>query len=117
MDSIPYSDVRAHLANTLKQLQARDEPVYISRRGAPAAVLMSVAQYQRLTAAPENNLWSALCAWRERNADYLNSPEAEEDPFANVRDRSPDGGRPPFEFDAPEPAPSQDAAGSSAQAR
>ena len=105
MKSIPYSEVRAHLANTLKQLEVREEPIYISRRGAPAAVLMSVAQYERLTAAPENNHWSALCAWRERNADYLVSLEAEDDPFANVRDHSPDGGRAPIEFDATDPAP------------
>lgn len=103
MDSIPYSEVRAHLAATLKRLEVREEPIYISRRGEPAGVLMSVAQYQRLTAGAGNGFWAALCAWRERHADYLASPEAEDDPFADVRDRSPDGGRPPFDFDAPEP--------------
>ena len=33
MDSIPYSEVRAHLAETLKKLEVREEPLYISRRG------------------------------------------------------------------------------------
>lgn len=103
MDSIPYSEVRAHLAETLKRLEVLEEPVYISRRGEPAGVLMSVAQYQRLTTGTGNNLWGAWCAWRERNADHLASAEAEGDPFANLRDPSPDGGRPPFDFDAPDP--------------
>ncbi len=98
MDSIPYSEVRANLAETLKRLEVRDEPIYISRRGEPAGVLMSVARYERLAGAAGNDFWKALCTWREQNADWLASPEAEEDPFANVRDRS-DFGRPPFTFD------------------
>jgi prevent-host-death family protein len=104
MDSIPYSEVRAHLAETLKKLEVREEPIYISRRGEPAGVLMSVAQYQRLTGGAGNNFWEALCAWRERSAAFLASPEADEDPFAGIRDRSTDGGRPPITFDDPEPA-------------
>ncbi len=103
MNSIPYSEVRAHLAETLKQLAGREEPVCISRRGEPAAVLMSMAQYQRLTAGAGKGVLSALGAWRKRNAVYLATPQAQADPFLNLRDASPDGGRPPLAFDAPEP--------------
>lgn len=102
MDSIPYSEVRAHLSETLRQLEVREEPVYISRRGELAGVLMSVAQYQRLAGGAGSDFWTAVCTWREQNAEWLASAEAEEDPFANVRDRSPDGGRPPFTFDDPD---------------
>ena len=106
MDSIPYSEMRAHLAETIKRLEVRDEAVYISRRGQPAAVLMSVAEYRRLTGG-ENSVGRALSAWRARQADYLASPEAEEDPFANLRDRSVDGGRPPLDFGSGPEAPKE----------
>lgn len=99
MDSIPYSEVRAHLAETLKQLEVRDEPVYISRRGEPAGVLMSVAQYRRLQGG-RADFASAYLAWRkEFERDFAASgEEAWIDPFANIRDPSPDGGRRPFEW-------------------
>ncbi len=100
MDSIPYSEVRAHLAETLKKLEVREEPVYISRRGQPAGVLMSVAQYQKLQAG-KGGFGEALLAWRERYATELAAEEASGewvDPFADVRDRSIDGGRPPIDF-------------------
>ena len=47
--TIPFTDLRAHLAETLRALEQAAEPVFISRRGEPAAVLMSLAQYRRLT--------------------------------------------------------------------
>jgi prevent-host-death family protein len=100
MDSLPYSEVRAHLAETLKQLEVRDEPLLISRRGQPAGVLMSVAHYQRLQARP-GGFGDALLAWRERYAAELAAEAAAGDwvdPFADVRDRSLDGGRPPIDF-------------------
>jgi len=99
MDSIPFSDLRAHLAETLRQLRDREEPVYISRRSEPVAVLMSVAQYQRLQGA-QVGFGEALLAWRERHAAELATGTNEEwdDPFADVRDRSPDGGRPPVDW-------------------
>ncbi len=100
MDSIPYSEVRAHLAETLKKLEVREEPIFISRRGEPAGVLMSVAQYQRLAGPVAKDFWSAVCAWRAENADYLATPEAPEDPFADLRDPTTTGGRSPVDFGA-----------------
>lgn len=100
MESIPYSEVRAHLAETLSELARRDEPIVISRRGEPAAVLMSVTQYQRLVGG-QQGFAGALAVWRTRNADWL-AEEAErgdgQDPWAEVRDHRPDGGRPPFQW-------------------
>ncbi|RZS57134.1 type II toxin-antitoxin system Phd/YefM family antitoxin [Sphaerotilus mobilis] len=122
MDSIPYSEVRARLAETLKQLEVRDEPIFISRRGQPAGVLMSVAQYQRLQGGP-SGFGEALLAWRARHAEEL-ATEADdgswEDPFADVRDRRIDGGRPPIDFtellgDEPEGAASSEPSGGPAQ--
>ena len=99
MDSIPYSQIRAHLAETLKKLEVREEPVYISRRGEPAGVLMSVAQYQRLREG-QGGFGQAMLAWRERHAAALaaETNESWPDPFADIRDRSLDGGRPPIDW-------------------
>jgi prevent-host-death family protein len=90
-DSIPYSELRAHLAETLERLEARDEPLYISRRGAPAGVLLSVAQYRRLR-GDDLGFADAMLAWRERHAAALAAEAAagdDPDPFADVRDRGP----------------------------
>jgi prevent-host-death family protein len=92
MQTIPFSEVRARLADTLRVLAHSEEPVFISRRGEPAAVLLSVAQYQRLTGTPVQTPWAALQAWRTRHA-IQTQPADEADPFADVRDRSLDGGR------------------------
>jgi len=99
MNSIPYSDLRAHLAETLKQLEVREEPLFISRRGEHAAVLMSVAQFERLQRG-QGGFGQALLAWRERHAAELaaEADEAWQDPFADVRDRSADGGRPAMDW-------------------
>ena len=91
METLPYSEVRAHLAETLKRLEAREEPVYISRRGELAGVLLSVEQYRRL-AGGEAGFGEALRAWRERHAADLAREAAEgtyEDPWADVRDPQP----------------------------
>jgi prevent-host-death family protein len=47
--TIPFTDLRARLAETLRALKQASEPLFISRRGEPAAVLMSVAQHRLLT--------------------------------------------------------------------
>ena len=93
--SIPYSELRAHLAETLQRLEVRDEPLYISRRGEPAGVLLSVAHYHRLSGA-DLGFGDALLAWRQRHAAALAAEEAagddawpDADPFADVRDRQP----------------------------
>jgi prevent-host-death family protein len=105
MNSIPYSEVRAQLAETLKRLALRDEAIYISRRGQPAGVLMSVAQYERLQGGI-GDFGKALLAWRQGYESELKAEAADDwpDPFADVRDRSPDGGRPPFAWPESDPA-------------
>lgn len=88
MDSIPYSEVRANLAETLKRLEVREEPVYISRRGQPAGVLMSVAQYERLKYQSDSPVARWL-AWRAQYAKEWADETEEADPWADVRDRTP----------------------------
>jgi PHD/YefM family antitoxin component YafN of YafNO toxin-antitoxin module len=57
----------------------------LTRRGKPVAVLISVAEYERLSRG-RPDLWSLLKAFRERNE--LEEIDVEEI-FADVRDRSP----------------------------
>jgi prevent-host-death family protein len=63
------SEFRAGLAAALKRVQDSEaEPVFVGSHRKPEAVVMSVAQYERLTDA---------AAWREAAEDSLGSVRAE----------------------------------------
>lgn len=81
MQTIPFSEARAHLADTLHQLEIQQSPLLISRRGKAAAVLISPAQYNQLIGA-ESGFIARLTQWRKNYSDDL--PEA--DPFTELRD-------------------------------
>jgi len=87
---IPFSQARANLAETLRSVETGDEPAMISRRGAPAAVLMSVSQFRRLS-GPAQGFADKLDAWRQQHLGSAGAKRAEErsDPFAGVRDTTP----------------------------
>ena len=60
--------------------------VQLTRHNKPVAVLLSIAQYKRLTQPPKN-FWAALNQFRESADDgELLSPE---DTFPALRDQSP----------------------------
>ena len=88
MHTIPFSEARAHLAEALSTLDQGGEPVMISRRGHAAAVLMSVAHYERLLALGDGPA-ARLQAWRSEHADQLGADDGSGDPWADVRDRRP----------------------------
>ncbi len=74
---------REHLP-TIVQDAEKGSRVELTRRGKPVAVLISVAEYERLTEG-RPDLWSALKAFREKN----DLEELDVDAiFAGVRDRS-----------------------------
>ena len=54
MQTIPFTELRDRLAETIRTVEATQEPLILSRRGKPKAVLMSYAQFQRLTAATDS---------------------------------------------------------------
>lgn len=84
--TIPFTDLRARLAETLRALEQASEPVFISRRGEPAAVLMSVAQYRRLTGQAQGPL-ARLAAWRGWHAAAGDDEASDDaDVWAEVRD-------------------------------
>ena len=47
LNIIPVSDLRQNAANILKQLKDNPDPMVITQRGRPAAVLIGVEAYER----------------------------------------------------------------------
>jgi prevent-host-death family protein len=80
MQSIPFTEARAHLAETLRSVENSDLPLLISRRSQNVGVLMSIKQYEQLTHTPAS-FSERLTHWRENHAQT----EAA-DPFANIRE-------------------------------
>lgn len=86
MKTIPFSEARAHFAETLQSVQESRDPLLISRRGKGSAVLVSVDTWDAL-ATPVAGFAEALTEWR---ALYLvELPQTTEDEFENLRDNTP----------------------------
>ena len=83
MQTLPFSEARAQLAQALRSVEAGDEPFSISRRGQVAGVLMSFEQYQRLSGEP-TGFAEKLQAWR---TNYVTPAQTgvDDDPFVGVR--------------------------------
>lgn len=83
MQTIPFSEARAQLADVLRGVESGDEPLMISRRGQASGVLMSVAQYQQLSGEAQG-FAERLQAWR---ANWLDAAgvTGDADPFADIR--------------------------------
>lgn len=63
MTALPFSQVRAQLAHTLRYVQRQNQPVIISQHGKPTAVLMSVEQFEQLQPST-TDFMQRLSAWR-----------------------------------------------------
>lgn len=92
MQIIPFSQARAHLADTLNLVENAGEPALISRRGQSAAVLMSVAQFERLSGR-DQGFAERLQAWRSETFGAGKQKRPVEDasaadPWDGLRDRS-----------------------------
>lgn len=46
--TLPISEVKTHLPELVSKVEARDEHVVVTRKGKPAAVLLSYGEYARL---------------------------------------------------------------------
>ncbi len=46
--TLPISEVKTHLPELMDVIEARDEPLVVTRRGKPAAVILSYDEYTRL---------------------------------------------------------------------
>lgn len=78
------AQARDHLPGLVHDAE-KGSRVELTRRGKPVAVLISVAEYERLTQG-HPDFWQRLKAFREKND--LEELDVEEI-FAGVRDRSP----------------------------
>lgn len=89
----------AEARNTFTRLirQAEDgEPVHITRRGEPVAVLVSSEEYERLQSGePRKDFWQAMEDWRAQAG--FDWPELTPEEVDGWRDR-----RPPREFSWPD---------------
>lgn len=83
MQTLPFSEARAQLANALRSVEAGNAPVTISRRGQAAGVLMSFDQYQRLS-GEVTGFAASLQAWRTEHLT-AGGTQVGDDPFANLR--------------------------------
>lgn len=71
MNSISFTQARAHLADLIDQSK-QGETVIISQRGHATAVLLSVPEYQKLTGT-HLSFTEKLNAWRQQYQHELSS--------------------------------------------
>jgi len=83
MQTMPFSQARAHLAEALRGVELAQEPLLISRRGQAAGVLMSLAHYQQL-AGSSAGFSARLADWRAQYSQALDESNA----FTSPRDLS-----------------------------
>ena len=63
MTTLSFSRVRAQFAHTLQYVQRQQQPVMISQHGKPAAVLLSIEQFEQLQ-PPVADFMQRLSVWR-----------------------------------------------------
>jgi len=91
MPTYTVSEARERLSDVLDEVESG--PIEITRRGRPAAVVLSMQEYRRLSGKP--GVMDAIRAWRKRHADTL--AEMTNEDFDALRPRrSPGRDRDPW---------------------
>ncbi len=85
MSEVSVADAKAHLTRLLQQVET-GEPVQITRRGKPVAVILSQADYQRL-AHPRRSFVEFVNEWRAAMAEQ-DAAFADPQDFEGLRDQS-----------------------------
>ncbi len=83
MEHYSIADARGNLPSIVHEVED-GLPVTLTRRGKPVAMIISIAEYQRL-AQGKQDLWEML--ERFRSTAYLDDLDIDE-AFSSVRDRS-----------------------------
>jgi len=87
--SYSIAEARNQFTALVRDAEETNQPVQVTRRGQPVAVILSADEYARLIEnQPQQDFWTAYLAWRER-WDVDSWEENDDDPFAAVRDKSP----------------------------
>lgn len=82
------AEARNQFAALIREVEEGDEPVQVTRRGEPVAVILSRDKYEQLLAQQSRlDFWQAYQAWRQKW--QVDTWEDEADPFAGIRDHSP----------------------------
>jgi prevent-host-death family protein len=85
MSQVSIAEAKTHLPRLVQQAEA-GEPVRITRRGRPVAVLLSEREFERLS-APRTGILDFLRMWRaEMDAQGIELAEGTE--FDGLRDNS-----------------------------
>ena len=88
--AITYSiaEARDQFAALIRNAEENHQPVQVTRRGQPVAVILSAEEYTRLLAnQPERNFWAAYQGWRQKwNVSELNIDP--EEIWGNVREHT-----------------------------
>ena len=83
------AEARNQFASLVRDAEENNQPVQVTRRGQPVAVILSAQEYARLLAnQPERNFWAAYQDWRQK----WQVSELDLDPdeiWGDVRDQTP----------------------------
>lgn len=64
MKTSTIAEAKNNLSQLIYQLES-DEPIHLTRHGKPVAVMLSEANYQKLT-HKDNSLYQAIQQWRDQ---------------------------------------------------
>ena len=80
---------RNQFATLIRNAEENNQPVQVTRRGQPVAVILSAEAYARLVAnQPQHNFWAAYQEWRQK----WNVSDLDIDPeeiWGDVREHAP----------------------------
>lgn len=83
------AEARNQFAALIRNAEENNQPVQVTRRGQPVAVILSAEEYERLLANQQKrSFWAACQDWRQK----WNVSELDIDPnevWGNVREKSP----------------------------
>jgi prevent-host-death family protein len=82
------AQARDQFASLVRDVEAGNRTVQVTRRGEPVAVILSVDEYARLLGRHAGrDFWQAYLGWREQW--QVDEWPDDSDPFADLRDQSP----------------------------
>lgn len=87
--SYSIAEARDKFAALVRDAEESNQPVQVTRRGQPVAIILSTGEYARLLSnQPERDFWAAYQEWRQK----WQLSELDIDPveiWGDVRDRTP----------------------------
>ncbi|MFZ0545724.1 MAG: type II toxin-antitoxin system Phd/YefM family antitoxin [Candidatus Promineifilaceae bacterium] len=82
------AEARDKFASLIRDVEETAQPIEVTRRGQPVAVILSTEQYARLSGQEQKrDFWQAYLEWRDKW--QVDDWEEKGDLFADLRDPSP----------------------------